>query len=124
MLLTIHQQTIEINQPASLETIAKKYFPDQQIYAGIVNGKLYELNHIIENDATIEWVDEQSIIGKQIYERTLTFVFIVATKQLFKDAVIHVEFTFQDGLYCSIQKKESLTPQDVDQIKQRMLDPK
>lgn len=43
MLLTIHQHTIEINQPASLETIAKKYFPDQQIYAGIVNGKLYEL---------------------------------------------------------------------------------
>ena len=122
MLLTIHQHKIEINQPTSLEAIAKKYFPDQQIYAGIVNGKLYELNHIIENDATIEWVDEQSIIGKQIYERTLTFVFIVATKQLFKDAVIHVEFTFQNGLYCSIQKKESLTPQDVDQIKQRMLD--
>ena len=95
MLLTIHQHTIEINQPASLETIAKKYFPDQQIYAGIVNGKLYELNHIIENDAAIEWVDEQSIIGKQIYERTLTFVFIVATKQLFKDAT-------KDFLSCNL----------------------
>ena len=44
------------------------------------------------------------MIGKQIYERTLTFVFIVAVKQLFKNANIHIEFTFQDGLYCSIQK--------------------
>lgn len=122
MLLTIQQQIIEIKQPMSLEEIVKKYFSDQQIYAGIVNGKLYELSHLIEEDVSIEWINEQSIIGKQIYERTLTFVFIVATKQLFKDAMIHVEFTFQDGLYCSIQKRDSLTPQDVDKIKQHMLE--
>ena len=78
MKLTINQEIIDIQKPATLEKIVQTYFPNQQIYAGIVNGKLYELNHIIENDATIEWVDEQSIIGKQIYERTLTFVFIVA----------------------------------------------
>ena len=75
MLLTIHQHKIEINQPTSLEAIAKKYFPDQQIYAGIVNGKLYELNHIIENDATIEWVDEQaSLVNKSMKEHSHLFL--------------------------------------------------
>ena len=54
--------------------------------------------------------------------KNFDFVCIVAVKQLFKNANIHIEFTFQDGLYCSIQKNESLTPQDVNKIKQKMLE--
>lgn len=122
MLLNIQNQQIEIEKPMRLEDIIKTYDSNQSIYAGIVDGKLCELTYRIEKNTSIEWVKKDSMIGKQIYERTLTFVFIVAVKQLFKNANIHIEFTFQDGLYCSIQKNESLTPQDVNKIKQKMLE--
>lgn len=104
MLLNIQNQQIEIEKTMRLEDIIKTYDSNQSIYAGIVDGKLCELTYRIEKNASIEWVKKDSMIGKQIYERTLTFVFIVAVKQLFKNANIHIEFTFQDGLYCSIQK--------------------
>ena len=120
MKLIVDKQIININQATTLEQIAKEYFINQKIYAGIVNGKLKPLQEIIDKDTTIEWVLASSITGKQIYERTLTFLFIVATKQLFNDAKITVEFTFQDGLYCTIEKENHLTPKDVEKIKLQM----
>ena len=120
MKITINKDIIDIQKPTTLEKIAQTYFPDQDIYAAIINGKLYELHHEIHDDVSIEWIKANSMIGKQIYERTLTFLFIVATKQLFPDARIRVEFAFQEGLYCTIQKDDYLTPQDTSQIKQRM----
>ncbi|WP_300082388.1 nucleoside kinase [uncultured Thomasclavelia sp.] len=120
MKLIVDKQIININQTTTLEQIAKEYFINQKIYAGIVNGKLKPLQEIIDKDTTIEWVLASSITGKQIYERTLTFLFIVATKQLFNDAKITVEFTFQDGLYCTIEKENHLTPKDVEKIKLQM----
>ena len=120
MKLIVDKQIININQVTTLEQIAKEYFINQKIYAGIVNGKLKPLQEIIDKDTTIEWVLASSITGKQIYERTLTFLFIVATKQLFNDAKITVEFTFQDGLYCTIEKENHLTPKDVEKIKLQM----
>lgn len=120
MKITINKDIIDIQKTTTLEKIAQTYFPDQDIYAAIINGKLYELHHEIHDDVSIEWIKANSMIGKQIYERTLTFLFIVATKQLFPDARIRVEFAFQEGLYCTIQKDDYLTPQDTSQIKQRM----
>ena len=120
MKIIIDQDIIDIQRPVTLETIAQTYFPDKKIYAAIINGKLYELNHEINNDVLIDWVEAGSMTGKQIYERTLTFLFIVATKQLFPDASICVEFAFQDGLYCTIKKQSPLTLQDTIKIKQRM----
>lgn len=120
MKLNINQKIIHIQKSMTLEQIAQTYFPNQDIYAAMINGKLYELRHEVHDDVSIEWVDAQSMIGQQIYERTLTFLFIVATKQLFPDARICVEFAFQEGLYCTIQKENYLTPQDTSQIKQRM----
>lgn len=120
MKLIVDKQIINNNQTTTLEQIAKEYFINQKIYAGIVNGKLKPLQEIIDKDTTIEWILASSITGKQIYERTLTFLFIVATKQLFNDAKITVEFTFQDGLYCTIEKENHLTPKDVEKIKLQM----
>lgn len=122
MKITIGQDIIEIQQPVTLENIARTYFPDKKIYAAIINGKLCELNYQINDDVLIEWIEANSMTGKQIYERTLTFLFIVATKQIFPEAFIRVEFAFQDGLYCTIKKKNSLTLQDTIKIKQRMVE--
>ena len=83
MKITIGQDIIELQQSVTLENIAQTYFPDKKIYAAIINGKLCELNHQINDDVLIEWVEANSMTGKQIYERTLNFLFIVATKQIF-----------------------------------------
>ena len=122
MKLRIGKQTLTIKHTRTLESIAKEYFKNQVIYAGIVNGRLRELHYEISEDADIEWVEANSITGKQIYERTLTFLFIVATKKLFGNVDIHVEFAFQGGLYCSIDKEDYITPRDVTRIKEKMLE--
>ena len=63
MKIIIDQDIIDIQRPVTLETIAQTYFPDKKIYAAIINGKLYELNHEINNDVLINWVEAGSMTG-------------------------------------------------------------
>ena len=48
MKLIVDKQIININQTTTLEQIAKEYFINQKIYAGIVNGKLKKLLSILK----------------------------------------------------------------------------
>ena len=120
MNIEINDKVYSFDYPITLQDIAKQYFKGREIYGAIVDHKLCELTMTIDRDAVVEWIEAYSSIGKQIYERTLTFIFIVATKQLFPQAKVKVEFAFEDGLYCQIEKDDFLTPQDVDMIYKQM----
>ena len=43
MKITINKDIIDIQKPTTLEKIAQTYFPDQDISAAIINGKLPSL---------------------------------------------------------------------------------
>lgn len=120
MVININNQIIEIQEPMSLKRLANQYFKNQNFYGAIVDGKLCELNHVIDKNVNIEWVDSSSETGRLIYERTLTFLFLCATKKVFKEALVRVEHTIQGGLFCRVYKNNSLTQEDIDLIKQKM----
>lgn len=87
----------------SLKQLVNQYFKNQNFYGAIVDGKLCELDHVIDKNVNIEWVDSSSETGRLIYERTLTFLFLCATK-VFKEALLRVEHTIQGGLFCRVYK--------------------
>lgn len=120
MKITVENMQYSFSKPVTLYEIASQYFKDSNIYAGIVNGKIKELSYIVNKDENIEWVydDENRYL---IYERTLTFIFIYAVKQLFNNAEVKVEHTFSQGLFCRIIKDTPLTACEVQQIKEKMI---
>ena len=121
MVININNQIIEIQEPMSLKQLVNQYFKNQNFYGAIVDGKLCELNHVIDKNVNIEWVDSSSETGRLIYERTLTFLFLCATKKVFKEALLRVKHSLiEGGLFCRVYKNNSLTQEDIDLIKQKM----
>lgn len=98
-----------------LEAVDKK----DNIYAVIINGKLHDLNYVPNQGGSLSFVYADSEIGKMIYERTLSFVFIAAVDSLYH-ASVRMEHALSSGQYCEVERSPFLTPYDVSTIKKRM----
>lgn len=85
-----------------------------------LNNEYYELNEFIDTDGEIELVDFISRIGYKIYTRTLQFIFIKATLDIFKDSIITIEHSMGDGVFGEVHKETALTIEDINKIKERM----
>lgn len=90
------------------------------IYAVTVNGKLHDLMYRLRQGGvmTLQYADSET--GKLIYERSLSFLFITAVKQLYPDAHVRIEHSLSEGLYAYIDKKPYLTRGEVQAIEQQM----
>lgn len=122
MKITVGTQVIEYDQPIQLEEISRNFQREDQplIVAALVNNKLRELFTVIDDDATVEWVDLTQSDGIRIYQRTLAFVFIRATMELYREVHVNVRHSLSKGLYCDFDYYRSLTADDIDKIKVRM----
>ena len=96
-----------------------EYYPTA-IVAAIVNKKMKDLTHIPPDSAEVEFLDLGTTEGARIYQRSLTFLLIYATKQLFPQARIDVEHSLGKGLYCEIKKTKALSAEDVAAIEEKM----
>lgn len=85
-----------------------------------VNRKYHELFKDIDSNGEIELIMFDSPIGYKIYTRTLQFIFIKATLDLFDNSVITIEHSIGEGVFGELHKEEALSSEDIDKIKLRM----
>ena len=109
-----------IEERASIFEVVKEQPHWQDIYAVIVNGTLHDISYCPHKGGSLSFVYSDSEIGKMIYERTLSFVFIAAVHSLFEDVHVRMEHALSTGQYCEVERKPFLTPYDVSKIQQRM----
>ncbi len=88
-------------------------------YAYTCNGKLCALTKPLE-EGNIELITKDSNVGKQIYDRSLNFLFIAAVHRLYPKAHVHVEHALGNGVFCEIEEVNFLTPKDVETIENEM----
>lgn len=112
----------KFDEPIDLITLSKKYQENfrSPIVAGIVNNNLRELTYIIDEDATVEFLDMSSYDGMKIYRRTLTFLFIKACSDVLNDCKVYIAHSLGDGLYCEVFTEGGLNADDVVKIEERM----
>ncbi len=70
--------------------------------------KYYEFTDFINNDGDIELINISDPHGKIAYSRTLQFVFIKATLDLFKDARINIEHSISKGTFWGNSQRKGL----------------
>lgn len=80
----------------------------------------YELFREIYIDGKIELIEFDSPIGYKIYTRTLQFIFIKATLDLYDNSIITIEHSIGDGVFGELHKEEVLNKEDINKIKIRM----
>lgn len=86
------------------------------------NNKYFELTAPITDDGDIDFVDITEKVGMDTYKRTAQFIFIKATLDIFEDAKISIEHSINKGIYGEIHKDTPLTKDELELIKNRMLE--
>ncbi|SHH29215.1 nucleoside kinase [Clostridium grantii] len=102
------------------EIIKENHNKDVPITMAKFNGKIVELYKLIFEDGKLEFIDIRNSIGMTAYIRTVQFIFINATLDLFPKARISIEHSLGGGLYGEIYKEEDLTENDLIKIEKRM----
>ncbi|WP_243153382.1 nucleoside kinase [Senegalia massiliensis] len=115
-------QSLKFEKGISIKDVIKQVnYKIHKNYLSVrVNNEIMHLDYKLNKDTEIELLDIKDKDGFRVYVRTLTFVFIKAIKDIFKDAKTSVEHSLSKGLYIEIHKKVSITPEDLNLIKNQM----
>jgi uridine kinase len=112
---------------APIGTILEEYvrvaYPDRwrMIVGAMIDGKLRELTTPIHADCNVEPIDVSSRDGMRIYRRSLTFLLIVAVRELFPDATIEIDHSLPfGGYFCQIIGREPLSAEELQALQARM----
>ncbi|MEA1871294.1 MAG: nucleoside kinase [Candidatus Bipolaricaulota bacterium] len=89
--------------------------------AAIVQGELRELAWPVGNDVTLEPIFLADSDGMKIYCRSLSFLLIVATHELFPNVPLFIDYSVPHGGYfCRIEGRCPFTSEELAKIKGRM----
>ncbi|PLX30608.1 MAG: AAA family ATPase [Clostridiales bacterium] len=93
---------------------------DYKPLAARVNNHFRDLNYQINHDSNVEFADLRDSDGQKVYQRSLSFVFIRAAREIVEDAKVFIEHSLGKGIYCEIKTKEILDESTIEKIKIRM----
>ncbi|MCD6519180.1 MAG: nucleoside kinase [Anaerolineae bacterium] len=91
------------------------------IMAALVDGELEELTLPISRDVEVIPIDTSTNDGMRIYQRSLSFVLVVAVRELFPQARVIIDHSVtMGGYFCQIEGRPPFTAQELGAIEQRM----
>ncbi|GAB4036507.1 MAG: threonine--tRNA ligase [Rubrivivax sp.] len=88
--------------------------------AGKVDGRLVDLSHRIEADATLAIVTDKDAEGLELIRHSTAHLLAYAVKELFPDAQVTIGPVIDNGFYYDFSYKRPFTPEDLAAIEQRM----
>jgi uridine kinase len=89
--------------------------------AAVVQGELRELLWSVGSDVEAKPIFLSDSDGMRIYCRSLSFLLIVSTYEIFPDAHLFIDYSVPHGGYfCRVEGREPFTSEDLSRIKERM----
>src|SRR5690242_12188907 len=88
--------------------------------AGKVDGRLVDLSHRVERDASVAVVTERDKEGLEVIRHSTAHLLAYAVKELFPDAQVTIGPVIEDGFYYDFSRKQPFTPEDLAAIEKRM----
>ncbi len=105
----------------TLIEMAKELVPEMKVMGVLLNNKLTTMDTEIYQPSQLLFVDASSLVGMDIYERTLSFILYVAVRQLYPKEELKIEHGVCNGIYCRFANKQIiLDDSQVQKIKERM----
>jgi len=118
----INGESRQYNAGVSLWEISKdaQYLYKAFIVAAKVNNEMKDLQFKVSHDCTIDFLDLSTESGMKVYQRSLTFVMIVAAQELFPQGQITVEHSLSKGLYCELHIGQPITEEHLKSLEMQM----
>ena len=115
-------ETKEFLQGTTLLEISdsfKKYY-NYPILIGKIGNHLMELNHVVDSNCEIDFLDRSSEIGSTVNAHSIQFLLILAVKKIFGyENDVRIENSLDNGVYCEIDGVELDKP-IIKKIEQKM----
>ncbi|KGF12097.1 ATPase AAA [Peptostreptococcus sp. MV1] len=123
--LSIRVDGREIKIPDSkvrLDKLAEMLKDDYQghICMAKIKNKYHDLNYVIHTDEDVHLVDTTSEDGRRLYFRVLSFLLVVACRDVFDNCKVFIKHSIAGGLYCTLRMPKDLTDGDVEVLKAKM----
>ena len=94
---------------------------DDPVVAAIVEDELRELAWPVERDVSVTPILLSDSDGMQIYSRSLSFLLVTVTAELFPAVQVRIEYSVPHGGYfCRIEGRRPFTARELARIKDRM----
>jgi uridine kinase len=91
------------------------------IVAALIDDELRELTYHIEKDVEVTPLGMDDRDGSRIYRRSLTFLLVVAARELFPEARISVDHSVTfGGYYCEVHGRPPFTAEELDRLEAHM----
>ncbi len=112
----------DVQKGISLLDLSKEFDSrnKSKIIAAKVNNDIKELTFCLETDCSLEFIDISNIDGNRIYRRSLYFILIKASYDLYPDMKIKISHTINNNLYIDINGSNELSRDKVESIEARM----
>lgn len=96
------------------------YQREHRIIAARFNNKVVRLSYPLTTDGRLSFVALDSSDGMSVYRRSLAFVMIRASRELFPGARVYIRHSLSKGYYCELRLDRVLEPEDLEKLKARM----
>jgi uridine kinase len=90
------------------------------IVAAKVNNLIKDLQACLYDDCSIEFIELNTEFGLKVYQRSITFLLIVAIYELYRNVKVTVEHSISKGLFCEVYLGRNLTSIDIKEIEAKM----
>lgn len=91
-----------------------------RIIGAVFNNELCDLGKEIPGEGRVEFFTMQNKDGYLFYLRSILFVLIKASKELFPHAILHIEYSIGNGYYCWFEGLDWLEAGDVERLSAKM----
>lgn len=92
------------------------------VLAGRVNNEVKELDTTLNEDCRLELLDMRTQGIEQIYQRSLSLIYLKAVKDCVGDVRVEIQNSLNKGLYTEIKTDYNLTKEQIREIEARMED--
>lgn len=122
--LTDNREIMVEEETLLFDVIKENYSSEEApIVLGKLDGEYLELRTPLTKGGLLEPITtKEPIVGLRTYARTLTFVLIKAVYDLFPQSKITIEHSLSKGIFGEIHKEKVLNKDDIEKIKQKMIE--
>ena len=118
--ITFNDNTVHEYRKGTLFYDASKDFNMENIVGYKINNEVFSLDNKILEEAKIEFINPNDLIGNRIYKAGLKFLFLVALQEVFKGFDVTFEHSVPRGMLGIIKGDKVLTQEDISLIKEKM----
>ncbi len=118
----INHGEFQVTEEMTLLQLSKLVFGSEyQKYLGArINNEIFNLNKIVQSGMEILFLDNHDVDGYRIYTKTISAVFIMAIKEMYKDAYVSIEHFLGSGLYAELEHNRSINFSKTAEIEAKM----